>query len=93
MRRREDERWQLEGKGIKLIADMIEATPHCDAMPLLSGNGDFAAVIEAVQWQGCRVIVVSSEKAESSTVADVLLREADEFMELLAIASEVAMRE
>ena len=90
------ESWIEETKGnvnIELVVDMLKLAPYCDTMLLFTGNGDFVSVIEALQRQGCRVIVVSSEKTESSVVADVLRREADEFVELMTLADEVGMRE
>jgi len=53
-----------------------------DHFLLFSGDGDFKAVIEAVQKQGCRVSVISTLKSKPPMLADELRRQADNFIEL-----------
>ena len=88
--------WTQETTGnvdIELAVDMMTLAPHCDTLILFSGDGDFESVIDTVQKQGCRVIVVSSEKTADSTVADELRRCADEFIDLTSIVDEVCMED
>ena len=88
------EHWTQEVQGnvdVELAVDMLELAPYCDTIVLFSGDGDFLSVIDAVQRQGCRVIVISSEKTSDSTVADELRRCADEFIDLVEIESEICM--
>ena len=84
--------WVSEVKGnvdIEMTVDMMTLAPYCDTMILFSGDGDFVRLVEAVQHQGVRVIVISSEKTSDSTVADELRRQADEFLELTSIAEHI----
>ncbi|MDQ4077761.1 MAG: NYN domain-containing protein [Chloroflexota bacterium] len=86
--------WVSEVKGnvdIEMAVDMLTLAPHCDTIVLFSGDGDFVSLVEAVQRQGTRVIIISSEKTSDSTVADELRRQADEFIELTTIAEEIRM--
>ncbi len=84
--------WVSELKGdldIELAIDMLTLAPHCDTIILLSGDGNFVPLINAVQWMGCRVIVVSSEKTRESSIADEVRRQADGYIDLVAIADEI----
>jgi uncharacterized LabA/DUF88 family protein len=78
---------------IEIAVDMMSLAPHCDTMILFSGDGDFQSVVQAVQRQGCRVIVISSSKTSASSIADELRRQADAFIDLSDIASEIRMPE
>jgi len=48
---------------IEIAVDVLELAPHLDHIILFSGDGDFRALVEAVQRQGKRVTVVSTMKS------------------------------
>lgn len=86
--------WVSEVKGnvdIEMAVDMLSLAPHCDTIVLFSGDGDFVSLVEAVQRMGTRVVVISSEATQESTVADELRRQADLFVDLASIADEIKM--
>ncbi|MGH2541679.1 MAG: NYN domain-containing protein [Ardenticatenaceae bacterium] len=76
---------------VELTVDMLSLAVRCDTMFLFSGNGDFLPLIRAVQDEGCRVVVVSSDRTTESTVADELRRQADCFLELTTIVDQICM--
>lgn len=88
-----DETGRRKVKGnmdIELAIDMLEMAQHIDHAVLFSGDGDFRRLVEAVQRCGVRVTVISSFRSHPPVAADELRRQADVFVELQDIASEVA---
>jgi uncharacterized LabA/DUF88 family protein len=77
---------------IELAVDMMELAPHLDHAVLISGDGDFRRVVEAVQRQGVKVTVVSTMESQPPMIADELRRQADGFLELADIGQEIARR-
>lgn len=75
---------------IELAIDVMEMADHLDHIMLFSGDGDFRRLIEAVQRKGVRVTVVSTIKSSPPMVADELRRQADHFLDLETLASEIA---
>jgi uncharacterized LabA/DUF88 family protein len=75
---------------IELAIDMLEMAPHLDHVVLLSGDGDFRRLVEAVQQKGVRVSVVSTVKSSPPMVADELRRQADHFIELSDLADQIS---
>src|ERR1700739_817469 len=67
---------------IELAVTAMEMTRYVDHMVLFSGDGDFRALVEAVQRRGVRVSVVSTVAPQPPMVADELRRQADEFVDL-----------
>jgi uncharacterized LabA/DUF88 family protein len=67
---------------VELAVDAMELAKHIDEMVLFSGDGDFGALVKAVQRHGVRVVVVSSIASQPPMVADDLRRQADLFIEL-----------
>lgn len=67
---------------VEMAVDMLQLAPHLDHIVLLSGDGDFRYLVEAVQKQGVRVSVVSSMKTNPPMVGDELRRQADNFIDL-----------
>ena len=57
---------------------------------LISGDGDFRRLVEAVQRQGCRVTVISTIRTQPPMVADELRRQADFFLDLSELQARVA---
>lgn len=74
---------------IELAIDMMEMADHVDHIMLFSGDGDFRRLLEAVQRKGVRVTVVSTVKSSPPMVADELRRQADHFLDLEKLASEI----
>ena len=74
---------------IELAVDMIEMAPALDHIVLFSGDGDFRRLVEAVQYKGLRVTVVSTTRSQPPMVADELRRQADYFIELQDLQAEI----
>ncbi|MGD9880930.1 MAG: NYN domain-containing protein, partial [Reyranella sp.] len=70
--------------------DVLEKAEHLDLVILVSGDGDFRRLVEAVQRKGLRVSVVSTIKSSPPMVADELRRQADDFIELSELAPLIA---
>jgi uncharacterized LabA/DUF88 family protein len=68
---------------IEMAVDMMESAKFSDHIVLFSGDGDFTAVVGAVQRMGVRVTVVSS----IAMASDDLRRRADNFVELEKVRS------
>jgi uncharacterized LabA/DUF88 family protein len=56
--------------------------PHIDQAFLFSGDGDFKALVAAMQRRGVRVNVVSTVRSQPPMAADDLRRQADMFIDL-----------
>jgi len=67
---------------IELVVDMMKTARNLDIAIVVSGDGDFAPAIRAVQEQGVRVEVVSFRGNTSSDLMDV----ADQFTDITQIA-------
>ena len=67
---------------IEIAVDMLELAPRLDHVVLFSGDGDFKRLVQAVQAQGTRVTVVSTQKSQPPMAADELRRQADAFVEM-----------
>jgi uncharacterized LabA/DUF88 family protein len=71
---------------VEIAVDMMEAASYADHMVLFSGDGDFRALVEAVQRKGARVTVVSTIKSQPGSISDDLRRQADNFVDLADLA-------
>jgi len=67
---------------IEMTIDMLQIAPHVDHILLFTGDGDFKAVVDAVQSKGVRVSVISTLKSRPAMLADELRRQANDFIEL-----------
>lgn len=67
---------------IELAVDVMEMAENVDHIVIISGDGDFRRLVEAVQRRGVRVSIVSSIRTSPPMVADELRRQADQFIEL-----------
>jgi len=74
---------------IELAIDVMEMAERLDHIVLFSGDGDFRRLVEAVQRKGVRVTVVSTIRSQPPMVADELRRQADSFIELQDMESEI----
>lgn len=74
---------------LEMAVDMLELAPQLDHLVLVSGDGDFRRVIEAVQSKGVKVSVISSLKTQPPHAADDLRRQADAFLDLADLLPEI----
>lgn len=70
---------------LELAIDMLSLAEKCEKQILVSGDGDFVPLVEAVQSRGVRVVVVTTQAAEAwqkahYKAADELLDAADEII-------------
>ncbi|MFD2207103.1 NYN domain-containing protein [Kiloniella antarctica] len=77
---------------IELAIDVMEMSDHLQHIVLFSGDGDFRKLIEAVQRKGVRVTVVSTVRSQPSMIADELRRQADIFLDLVELKSEIGRK-
>lgn len=75
---------------IELAIDMLEMSSSIDHAVLFSGDGDYRRLVETVQKRGVRVSVVSTITTNPPMVADELRRQADHFIDLSTLASNIA---
>lgn len=75
---------------VEIAVDVMELAPHLDHVVLLSGDGDFRHLVEAVQRRGVRVTVVSTLRTQPPMVADELRRQADRFLDLVDLQPRIA---
>jgi uncharacterized LabA/DUF88 family protein len=75
---------------IELAVDAMELTERIDQMVLFSGDGDFRALVAAVQRRGVRVTVVSTIATQPAMIADDLRRQADVFIDLRELQPEIS---
>ena len=72
---------------VEIAVDMMELSAHLDHAVLFSGDGDFKALIAAIQRKGVRVSVVSTVRSNPPMASDELRRQADTFIDLTDLAS------
>ena len=75
---------------IEIAIDMLEIAPTVDHIVLISGDGDFRRLVDAVQRKGRRVSVVSTLRTQPAMVSDDLRRQADHFVELVDLQPLIA---
>lgn len=76
--------------GVELAIDALELADHIDRMVLFSGDGDFCALLAAMQRRGVEVIVVSTISCQPPMIADELRRQADRFTDLVTLRGRIA---
>lgn len=81
-------RWRGD-MDVEIAVDMLQMAESADHLVLFSGDGDFRALVEAVQRKGRRVTVVSTMKSQPPMTSDDLRRQADDFVELNDLANIV----
>ena len=62
---------------IELTVDAMRLVEHLDHVVLFTGDGDFRALVGALQMRGRRVSVVSTLQTQPPMIADELRRYAD----------------
>lgn len=56
---------------VEIAVDMMQLAKHCDTAVLVSGDGDFVYVVNAIAAQGVRVEVVGLRSMTNSSLIDV----------------------
>ncbi len=74
---------------VEIAVDVMELSTSLDHVILVSGDGDFRRLVEAVQSRGVRVTVVSTIRTSPPMIADELRRQADHFVDLFDIRDEI----
>lgn len=74
---------------IELAVDALDMAPYYDHMYLFSGDGDFTALVAAVQRRGKKVTVVSTMASSTPMISDDLRRQADFFIDVTELAKTV----
>lgn len=67
---------------IELTIDALELSSKVDEIYIMSGDGDFRPLVEALQRRGVRVAVVSTVVSQPPMVSDELRRQCDEFIDI-----------
>jgi uncharacterized LabA/DUF88 family protein len=67
---------------IELSVDAMRLAENLDHVVLFTGDGDFRALVAALQMKGRRVSVISTLQTQPAMVADELRRQADQFIDL-----------
>jgi uncharacterized LabA/DUF88 family protein len=75
---------------VEITVDVMEISTRVDHVVLVSGDGDFRRLVEAVQRRGVRVTVISTIRTQPPMVADELRRQADYFLDLAELQGRVA---
>jgi uncharacterized LabA/DUF88 family protein len=70
---------------VELAVDLMGLARQFDQVVLFTGNGDFRSLVEAAQRRGVRVTVVSTISSQPPMIADELRRQADVFIDLVAL--------
>jgi len=74
---------------IELTVDALEMAPYYDHLFLFSGDGDFTALVAALQRRGKKVTVISTLTSPTPMISDDLRRQADHFVDIASIAHAV----
>ena len=74
---------------IELAIDAMELSDTVDHMVLFSGDGDFRKLVEALQRRGRKITVISTVSSQPPMIADDLRRQADHFVDLMSLKSEI----
>ena len=75
---------------VELAVDVMEVAGKVDHIVLLSGDGGYRRLIEAVQRLGTRVTVVSTVSVSPPMAADEVRRQADNFVDLASLRGEIS---
>ena len=78
---------------VELSVDAMRLAASLDHIVLISGDGDFRYLVEALQQMGKRVSVVSSLHTQPPMVADELRRQADQFIDLYDLRPSIGRKD
>jgi uncharacterized LabA/DUF88 family protein len=74
---------------IELAVDAMRLADTIDHIVIFSGDGDFRSLVAALQEKGKRVSIVSTLKTQPPMIADDLRRQADQFIDLADLESQI----
>ena len=74
---------------VEMTIDALELAPRLDHAFIFSGDGDLRAMVEALQRKAIRVTVVSSVATQPAMASDELRRQADEFIDIIDMATRI----
>jgi uncharacterized LabA/DUF88 family protein len=74
---------------IELTVDAMKLSESLDHIVLVTGDGDFKALVGALQQRGKRVSVISTLQTQPAMVADELRRQADQFIDLADLEDSI----
>ncbi|WEX73868.1 NYN domain-containing protein [Sinorhizobium numidicum] len=75
---------------IELAIDAMEQSETVDHLVIFSGDGNFTTLVGALQRKGRKVSVVSTMSTQPPMIADDLRRQADHFIDLVALRGEIS---
>lgn len=75
---------------VDIAVDVMEVAPHVDHVVLVTGDGDFKRLVEAVQRRGVRVSTISTIRTTPPLIADELRRQSDQFIDLVELHAFIA---
>lgn len=75
---------------IEIAVDIMRIYDKLEQIILMSGDGDFRYLVEFLQKEGIHVIVISTNKTNPPFVADLLRKQANEFVDLLDLRTEIS---
>jgi uncharacterized LabA/DUF88 family protein len=78
---------------VELTVDAMRLANNLDHIVLFTGDGDFRALVEALQEQGKRVSVISTLQSQPPMIADELRRQADQFIDLANLERQIGRQE
>ena len=74
---------------IELTVDAMRLAQSLDHVVIFTGDGDFKALVAALQQAGRRVSVISTLQTQPPMVADELRRQADQFIDLADLEEQI----
>ena len=74
---------------IELTVDAMRMADVVDHIVLFTGDGDFRALVAALQLKGKRVSVISTLQTQPAMVADELRRQADQFIDIADLENSI----
>lgn len=74
---------------IELTVDAMRLAESLDHVVIFTGDGDFRALVGALQQSGKRVSVISTLQTQPPMVADELRRQADQFIDLADLEDQI----
>jgi uncharacterized LabA/DUF88 family protein len=75
---------------VELAVDTMQIGQSLDHIVLITGGGQFRRLVEMLQINGKRVSVLSTVATKSTMASDELRRQADQFIDLADLESEIS---
>lgn len=75
---------------VELAVDAMRLADKADHIILFSGEQSFTSLVSALQQMGKRVTVISTIETQPAMVADELRRQADHFIDIDSLQSQIA---